>query len=100
MRLLQELFGTPFGIQILAAVAAKKPASTIAPEPLISRIDAPLLKEVYQQKDKDKWQQTSWMKYSTTFYAKKPLWVFNLYGIKKDIEPVLVNPFQENDISH
>ena len=66
MRLSQELFGTPNGVQILAAVIAKHPTSSVPPEPVISRVNAPLVKEVYLQKDKGKWQQTTWMKYSTT----------------------------------
>ena len=95
MRLLQEMFGTPAGIQLLAAVIAKLPASTIPPEPVISRVNAPLLKEVYQQKEKEKWMQTSWIPYSTTIYGRKPKWVINLYGIKKAIDSSVLNPWDE-----
>ena len=95
MRLLQELFGTPSGVQVLAAVIAKHPNSTVPPEPVISRTSAPLLKEVYLQKDKGKWQQTTWIKYSTTHYGKRPFWVIYLYGIMKAKDEILVNPFQE-----
>ena len=96
MRLLQELFGTPFNIQIQAAVIAKKPASSMPPEPLISRRDAPLLKEVFQLKDKEIFSQSKWAPYSTSFYGKrKPLWVIYLYGSEKAQDPVLINPYQE-----
>ena len=95
MRLLQELFGTPSGVQILAAVIAKHPTSSVPPEPIISRVNAPLVKEVYLQKDKGKWQQTTWMKYSTTYYSKKPFWVIYLYGVMKAKDEIVVNPFQE-----
>ena len=95
MRLLQELFGTPSGVQILAAVIAKHPTSSVPPEPIISRVNAPLVKKVYLQKDKGKWQQTTWMKYSTTYYSKKPFWVIYLYGAMKAKDEIVVNPFQE-----
>jgi hypothetical protein len=51
LRMLQELFGTPFGIDIRGAVIAKRPASTNPPEPLVSRHNAPMLKEVFQVRE-------------------------------------------------
>ena len=95
-RLLQELFGTPDGVDIRGAVIAKKPVSTNPPEPLISRRSAPLLKEVFQTKDKEPWSQTAWQKFSTTFYGRiKPGWVIYLYGSEKAKDPAVINPYQE-----
>ncbi len=99
MRLLQELFGTPFNVQIQAAVIAKKPANSMPPEPLISRKDAPLLKEVYQLKDKETFAQTKWTPYNTTHYGKKRsrnvadlLWMFSLPGGNYNLGTTVESP--------
>ena len=81
MRLLQELFGRPSGVQILAAVIAKHPTSSMPPEPIIFRVNARLVKDIYLQKDKSTWQicnpclvfSKPWLTAQTTVPFKKML---------------------------
>ena len=81
LKLLQEMFGTPHNIEIVAATVAKKPKATEPPEPLVSRTVAPKLCEIIVLKEDD-WLRTRWENYSTTFYSKKkiPQWALFLYG--------------------
>ena len=96
LKLLQEMFGTPHNITVLAAHVAKRPRSTIQPEPLISREVAPKLMEVYVYSG-DKWFRTKWQDYTTTFFSAKkiPYWTFCIYGKEQNNELVLKNPYEE-----
>jgi len=96
LKLLQEMFGTPHNIEIVAAVVAKKPKSTEHPEPLVSRTVAPKLCEVIVLKDDD-WLRTKWENYSTTFYSRKkiPKWALYLYGKERNNGQTIVDPYQE-----
>ena len=80
LKMLQELFGTPFNKVVLGAVIARKPKTSIQPEPLLSREVAPFKLELTIDNQKAKWTMLPWQKYSTTFYTRKPLWLLILYG--------------------
>ena len=96
LKLLQELFGTPHKIQIVAAVIAKKPKATEPPEPLVSRTVAPKLCEIVVMTE-DKWLISKWVPYNTTWYNKRkiPQWAIYLYGKDRDDSLILQNPYEE-----
>ena len=92
LKLLQELFGNGSNVTVVAATIAHMPKATEPPEPMLSRVHAPLLKEL--RFSKDKWTQTNWVKYNTTIYSSKqrPLWAIYCYGKKNAEELTVRNP--------
>ena len=95
LRLVQELFGSPYNVTIKLAIMAKHPGETSTPEPLVARDKVPLLKELIYIKKA--WTQTNWKPFAMSRYPtrKKPLWILFLYGHKTAEELALKNPWEE-----
>jgi hypothetical protein len=90
------MFGDPAGMRIVAAQICRVPSSTIVPEPLVARENAPLLCEIHQYKS-DEWTRSAWIPYTTEVYPKKgrPKWSFQLHAQKLPDDAQITNPWGE-----
>ena len=80
LKALQETFGNPHNKVVVFARLSKKPSGRSTPEPTVSRINAPLVLELFLSKEDSTWQIIPWKKWEFVKYAKKPAWTMLLYG--------------------